>query len=62
MIETEEAPEIVSAEENSFGCLITGESKKAQDKEHTLQSAIRLLSSEYGFSVEDMERDFKRNV
>jgi type I restriction enzyme M protein len=59
MIETEEAPEIVSADENSLVCLITGESKKAQDKEQTLQSAIRSLSSEYGFSVEDMERDFK---
>jgi type I restriction enzyme M protein len=56
-----EIPEVLAAEDNTLVCLITGKSFKATDKEQTLQSIIRSLSSEYGFSVSDMERDFKLN-
>lgn len=51
--------EIVAAEENTIVCIITGESKKATDKEKILQSIARTLSTEYGFDIADMERDYK---
>lgn len=48
-----------SAEENTLICLLTGEPKKATDKEKALQQIIRTLTSEYNFDLENMARDFK---
>ena len=56
-----EKTEAVAAQDNILVCLITGNEKKASDKENTLQSIARALSSEYGFVVTDMARDFKLN-
>lgn len=49
----------VVAEGNTIVCFITGEIKKATDKEKSLQAVARSLSSEYGFDVANMDRDFK---
>lgn len=54
-----EKTEAVAAQDNTLVCLITGEEKSSSDKESALQSIARALSSEYGFAIEDMERDFK---
>jgi type I restriction enzyme M protein len=53
----EEAEDTVAVE-NSLICLLTGESKKAIEREQNLQSLIRMLNEEYGFDLTDMERDF----
>lgn len=45
-------------DENSLLCLLTNEPKKDKDQERTLQSLIRMMDEEYGFSLADMERDF----
>ena len=42
-----------------FGILkLTGKVKKVSDKENNMQSIIRMLNEEYGFAMDDMERDF----
>lgn len=46
-------------EDNQLICRLTGEVKTGNPKEETLQSLIRMLSEEYGFDLEDMERDYK---
>ena len=45
--------------ENELVCLLTGRVQKATDKEQTLQQMIAMMSEEYGFAIEDMERDFR---
>lgn len=45
--------------ENEIVCGLTNKVMKSTDKELTLQSMIAMMSDEYGFAHEDMERDFK---
>lgn len=45
--------------ENEIVCTLTNRVVKSTDKELTLQSMIAMMSDEYGFAQEDMERDFK---
>lgn len=45
--------------ENEMVCSLTNRVVKATDKEITLQSMIAMMTEEYGFAPEDMERDFK---
>ena len=45
--------------ENEIVCSLTNKIVKATDKEMTLQSMIAMMTEEYGFAQEDMERDFK---
>lgn len=51
--------EEIILEDNQVLCLLTSEAKKATNTEVNLQSVIRMLNEEYGFDLEDMERDFK---
>ena len=44
--------------ENEIVCLLTNKIVKVTDKEMTLQYMIQMMSEEYGFALEDMERDF----
>lgn len=46
-------------EENEMICTLTNRKVKSTDKELTLQSMIEMMAEEYGFSTEDMERDYK---
>lgn len=50
--------EIVLAE-NEMVCSLTNRVVKATEKEMTLQSMIAMMTEEYDFASEDMERDFK---
>lgn len=50
--------EIVLAE-NEMVCSLTNRVVKATEKEMTLQSMIAMMTEEYGFAPEDMERDYK---
>lgn len=52
-------PEEIILEDNQVLCLLTSEAKKSTNAEVNLQSVIRMLNEEYGFDLEDMERDFK---
>ena len=45
-------------DENALLCLLTGKVVKATEKELNLQALIRMLSEEYGFDLDQMERDF----
>lgn len=45
-------------EDNQLVCILTGEIKKVKAQESNLQSVILMLNEEYGFNLEDMERDF----
>lgn len=45
-------------EDNQLLCQLTGKVKKVSDKEDNMQSIIRMLNEEYGFAMDDMERDF----
>ena len=45
--------------ENEMVCSLTNRVVKATDKELTLQSMIAMMTEEYGFASEDMERDYK---
>jgi type I restriction enzyme M protein len=56
--ENVEQEEIV-LEDNQLVCVLTGEIKKVSPTETNLQSIIVMLNEEYGFDLEDMERDFK---
>jgi type I restriction enzyme M protein len=58
------AEEIVEQEEvvlddNQLVCVLTSEIKKVTEAEKNLQSVILMLNEEYGFDLDDMERDFK---
>lgn len=44
--------------ENEIICLLTNKIVKVTDKETTLQYMIQMMSEEYGFALEDMERDY----
>ncbi len=44
--------------ENEIICLLTNKIVKVTDKETTLQYMIQMMSEEYGFAMEDMERDY----
>lgn len=57
-VQTEE-DEVLTTDENTLICALTGEQKKASDKEKTLQLIIRTLTSEYNFDTENMARDYK---
>ena len=48
----------VVLDENEMVCALTNKIVKVTDKELTLQSMITMLTDEYGFNLEDMERDF----
>lgn len=48
----------VVLDESQIICALTNKIVKVSDKELTLQSMITMLTDEYGFSMEDMERDF----
>jgi type I restriction enzyme M protein len=56
--ETTTKEEII-LEDNQVLCLLTSEAKKATNAEVNLQSVVRMLNEEYGFDLDDMERDFK---
>ncbi len=51
--------EDISLEDNQLVCSITGEIKKVKPQETNLQSVALMLNEEYGFDLDDMERDFK---
>ncbi len=50
--------EEVVLEDNQIICALTDVVKPAKSKELTLQSLIAMLNEEYGFEMNDMERDF----
>lgn len=56
------AQEIKSEEivlnENEIVCLLTNKIVKVTEKETNLQYMIQMMSEEYGFPMEDMQRDF----
>lgn len=56
--ETSTQDEII-LDDNQVLCLLTFEAKKASSAEVNLQSVVRMLNEEYGFDLDDMERDFK---
>lgn len=45
-------------EDNQLVCILTGEIKKVKPQESNLQSVILMLNEEYGFDLDDMEREF----
>lgn len=51
--------EDIVLEDNQLICVLSGEVKKVKAQETNLQSVIIMLNEEYGFDLEDMERDFK---
>ncbi len=51
--------EDIALEDNQLVCVLTGEIKKMTAQESNLQSVIIMLNEEYGFDLDDMERDFK---
>ncbi len=55
---TEERKEEVVLNENEIVCLLTNKVVKVTDKETNLQYMIQMMSEEYGFQMEDMQRDF----
>lgn len=44
--------------ENEIVCLLTNKIVKVTEKETNLQYMIQMMSEEYGFPMEDMQRDF----
>ena len=51
--------EDIVLEDNQLVCILTGQIKKITVQESNIQSVIRMLNEEYGFDLDDMERDFK---
>lgn len=51
--------EDIVLEDNQLICVLTGEVKKVKAQESNLQSVIIMLNEEYGFDLDDMQRDFK---
>jgi type I restriction enzyme M protein len=49
----------VTLEDNQLVCVLSGEIKKATVLENNIQSVALMLNEEYGFDLNDMERDFK---
>ena len=58
MAKEEIKQEEIVLSENEIICLLTNKIVKVTDKETTLQYMIQMMSEEYGFAMEDMERDF----
>lgn len=58
-ISSEQLQNEVVLEENQLVCSLTNRVVTSTDKELTLQSMIAMMTEEYGFATEDMERDFK---
>lgn len=54
-----QSKEDIVLEDNQLVCILSGEVKKVAAQENNLQSVILMLNEEYGFDLEDMERDFK---
>ena len=50
--------EEIVLEDNELVCILSGEVKKIKAQESNLQSVILMLNEEYGFDLDDMERDF----
>jgi len=61
MIENEEVIEQddIVLDDNQLICILTHEVKKMSSTENNLQAVIRMLSEEYGYDPDDMQRDFK---
>lgn len=59
MSEEIEVQDEIILEDNQLVCILTNEVKKVTALESNLQSIIRMLNEEYGYDLEDMERDFK---
>jgi type I restriction enzyme M protein len=59
MSEEIEVQDEIILEDNQLVCILTSEIKKVTALESNLQSIIRMLNEEYGFDLEDMERDYK---
>ena len=57
-IEQETLNEVVLSEDQVI-CALTNNPVKATEKELNLQSMILMMTEEYNFALEDMERDFK---
>ena len=57
MDELQQQNEVVLNEDQII-CTLTNKIVKATEKELTLQSMIAMLTDEYGFRIEDMEREF----
>lgn len=57
-LEQDALNEVVLSEDKVI-CALTNNPVKATDKELTLQSMILMMTEEYNFALEDMERDFK---
>ena len=58
-IEQETLNEIVLSEDQVI-CALTNNPVKATEKELNLQSMILMMTEEYNFALEDMERDYRR--
>lgn len=56
-METNKANDLI-LEDNQVMCILTEKPRKATSQENNLQSIIRMLNEEYGFDLNDMERDF----
>lgn len=50
--------EEIVLEDNELVCILTGEVKKIKAQETNLQSVILMLNEEYGFDLDNMERNF----
>ncbi|MDO7173887.1 methylation-associated defense system DNA methyltransferase MAD2 [Mariniflexile sp. AS56] len=50
--------EEIVLEDNELVCILSGEVKKIKAQESNLQSVLLMLNEEYGFDLDDMERDF----
>ena len=57
-IEIKEKKDSTVLEDNQLLCVLTNQAKKISAKESNLQSVILMLNEEYGFDLDDMERDF----
>lgn len=57
MVQEIRSEEIV-LNENEIVCLLTNKIVKVTEKETNLQYMIQMMSEEYGFPMEDMQRDF----
>ena len=51
--------EDIVLEDNQLVCVLSGGIKKIKAQESNLQSVIVMLNEEYGFDLNDMERDYK---
>lgn len=49
----------VVVNDDEIVCSLTNQIKKVSDKELCIQNMIEMLTEEYGFATEDIERDFK---